>query len=409
MSTLERRQKLKLFIVVPLIVVLAAVLTYVGLGLLDGAVSEPKFTAANLTIESGNKSKINWPSYGQSAIATKNYGAVARHGETKPQPTASTAKLITALAVMKKAPFDDEAGETITFTDKDVESYQKYVDGGGTVAKVEAGLTWTYYQAIEAILLASSNNVSDSLAIKVFGSLDNYREYAQQMVKDIGMSNTTIGVDASGYDPSTVSTADDMALLALAAIEDPMIRQIVAKSQVDLPVAGQIENTNRLLVNSDIIGMKTGWIPEAGGTFVLAGDQTDGEHSQKIAVVVMGDPNGPGASTQNDAYELFKSAKQNFSYQELVTKGQVLGSLDPAWAEHLVSVQSVESIGAFVWSDQKPEIKVEPSGKFVGKNSSPGRVVVRVANWRQESPLELSQPLSEPSLKWRLVDRYLPN
>lgn len=228
MKTASPRRKLKSFVMIPAIIALAGLFTYGGLYALDRSLPEPEFSAANVLVDPGKKPSVTWPNYGQSAIATKTYGVVATNGDTEAQPTASVAKLITALAIMKKQPFTDQKGGTITFTNSDVASYQSYVDGGGTVAMVEAGLEWTHYQALEAILLASANNVSDSMAISVFGSLDKYRDFAQKMVKDLGMINTTIGVDASGYDPSAKSTAHDMAILALEALGDLMIRQIVS-------------------------------------------------------------------------------------------------------------------------------------------------------------------------------------
>ena len=407
MKTASPRRKLKSFVMIPAIIALAGLFTYVGLYALDRSLPEPEFSAANVLVDSGKKPSVTWPNYGQSAIATKSYGVVATNGDTEAQPTASVAKLITALAIMKKQPFTDQKGGTITFTNSDVASYQSYVDGGGTVAMVEAGLEWTHYQALEAILLASANNVSDSMVISVFGSLDNYRDFAQKMVKDLGMINTTIGVDASGYDPSTKSTAHDMAILALEALDDPMIRQIVSQGQADLPVAGRIENTNKLLADTDIIGMKTGWTPEAGGTFVLAGTQYDGDLSQQVVAVVMGNPDGPGTSAQNDAYELFKSAKQNFTYRELISKDEVLGRLNFAWSEQLVSVRASDSIGEFMWADEMPEVRVRVDNNILASDKDIGQVVASFGDWQKKVPLELSQSMPEPSLWWRLAGRYL--
>jgi D-alanyl-D-alanine carboxypeptidase (penicillin-binding protein 5/6) len=123
---------------------------------------------------------------------------------------------------------------------------------------------------MEAVLLESANNVADSLAVWAFGSLEAYRAYAQKMVQEIGMNHTTIGTDASGYHPTTTSTASDLALLAREVLKEPMLRQIVDTSSTSLPGAGRIQNTNRFL-GSEVVGMKTGYTPEAGGVFVLAG------------------------------------------------------------------------------------------------------------------------------------------
>jgi D-alanyl-D-alanine carboxypeptidase (penicillin-binding protein 5/6) len=182
------------------------------------------------TFETPPEQPLTWPTYGQSAVASKEYGVLATNGDTAPQPTASTAKLITLLSVMTKKPFTDGKGETITFTSEDVMRYNNYVAGNGTVTPVAAGVQWTQYQAMQAIQIDSANNVSDSLAIWTFGSLEEYRHYTQDMVKRLGMNNTTIGTDASGYSPTTTSTAHDMAILMTHILNNPTLRDIIGQS-----------------------------------------------------------------------------------------------------------------------------------------------------------------------------------
>lgn len=301
-----------------------------------------------LTIETSPAQPLAWPAYGQAAVATKEYGVLAAWGDEGPQPTASAAKLITVLAIMRQKPFSDGRGATITFTQADAMSYQSYLAGNGSVVPVTTGLVWTQYQALQAILLGSANNVSDSMAIWAFGSLDAYRQYAQQMVQDFGMKDTTIGSDASGYSPTTTSTAHDLALLATKVLEEPVLREIVGQSQVVLPGAGSIENTNRLLADTEVLGMKTGWIPAAGGVFVLAGRQTEGQHRHEVITVVMGAPGGASQTAQQAAYVLYQSAKSNFSYQEVIMKGQQVGAYHPAWSSQSVAIIAKDAVGTFV-------------------------------------------------------------
>ena len=346
---------------------------------------------------------LTWPGYGQAAVATKDLGIVATHGETAPQSTASTAKLMTVLAIMQKKPFSDGRGETITFTADDVARYSTYVAGNGTTAAVSARLQWTQYQALQAILLASANNISDTMAIWAFGSLENYREYAQEMVRKLGMNETTIGTDASGYDASTASTAHDLALLALRVLEEPVLREIMSQQTVTLPVAGAITNTNFLLDHDEIVGMKTGYNPEAGGVFVLAGRHSVDEHAQDIVTVVMGAPGGSSRVAQDDAYALYASAKENFSYQQITTSGQPIGSAVPAWSE-AIPVLAKEGVGMFVWSGtpiglQLPNEYIEPGSQGAGV------LTISRGEQQRDIPLTLARPIPQPNLWWRIVAR----
>ena len=360
----------------------------------------------DVRVNSPEAKPLSWPSYGQSAVATKDLGVIETGGSTEAQPTASTAKLITTLAVMQRKPFSaGDQGETIKFTSADVKLYNDYVAGNGSVVAVSEGLEWTQYQALQAILLGSANNVSDSMAIWAFGSLESYRAYAQDMVRQFGMDSTTIGVDASGYDSSTTSTARDLAILALRILENPVLREITSMREVNLPGAGNVKNTNYLLAHDDIIGLKTGYIPEAGGVFVLAGRQTEAEQSQDIVAVVMGAPSGSSSVAQNDAYDLYLSARSNFSYQKVITKGQSVGEVALAWADQPTSIISGEDIGLFVWSGYPVDTIIIDSAVSLDSTGQIGQIEVRHGAWSGSSPIRLSSSIPNPSAWWRIFGR----
>ena len=111
-------------------------------------------------------------------------------------PTASTAKMILGLAIMQEKPFNKgEAGETITITSEYFNRYLWYLTNNGSNTKVAIGEEISEYDALVSIFLASSNNMADTLAMWAFGSLDNYREYANKMLTGWGLNDTTVGID----------------------------------------------------------------------------------------------------------------------------------------------------------------------------------------------------------------------
>ena len=138
-------------------------------------------------------------SAGSYAVAVD--GEVANHSELTTQPTASTAKMILGLAVMQAKPFEKGTpGETITITENDYNKYLWYLNNNGTNIAVAVGEEISEYDALVAVFLASANNMADTLAEWAFGSLDEYRTYASKMLSDWGLNDTTIGIDASGFD-----------------------------------------------------------------------------------------------------------------------------------------------------------------------------------------------------------------
>lgn len=351
------------------------------------------------------KKALAWPNYGQAAIATREYGVLETHGKIEKHPTASTAKLITMLALMEKKPFKlGASGETLLLDQSDVDLYSSYIARNGSNAPVQAGEKITQYQAMQAVLLVSSNNLADTLAIWAFGSLDAYRTYATDMVQRYGLKNTVIGRDASGLDPSTLSTAADLAIIAQKALAQPVIASIASQQTATIPVAGQIHNTNFLLGDDGVIGLKTGESVEAGGNFVLAGNQTMDGHTQQIIVVVMGADFSKVA--QRDSYGLYLTARDNFKYEILVRKGQQVGVYRPAWSKQSYDAVSKEEIGAFIWPGMsvRPAVQLD-AAQPDSKTVKTGTVKLNVGPSSQESDITLVGPIDGPSPWWRVVAR----
>lgn len=349
------------------------------------------------------KKALAWPSYGQAAIATRDYGVLETNGTIERHPTASTAKLITMLAVMEKKPFElGSSGETLVLDQTDVDLYDSYVARNGSNVPVRVGERITQYQAMQGVLMVSSNNLADTLAIWAFGSLDAYRAYATDMIKRYGLENTAIGNDASGLDPGTVSTAADLAVIAQKALSQPVIAHITSQQTATIPVAGQIHNTNFLLGDDGVIGLKTGESVEAGGNFVLAGNQTIDGHTHQIIVVIMGADLSKIA--QRDSYKLYLSARENFTYKTLVAKNQPVASYRPEWSKREYAAVAKEDVGSFIWAGQivKPNIQlaeVQPGGDEISVGSA--KIIVGSRDF--ESDLVLSETIDTPSLWWRMV------
>lgn len=340
---------------------------------------------------------LDWPSYGQSAIAIQDLGVVETHGQGAPRPTASTAKVITMLAVLEERPLNlGESGPIITITQADVDNYNDYIAQNGSNTPVHVGLQLTQYQAIQSVLLASSNNMADTLAVWAFGSTENYHIYANEMVREIGATDTIIAGDASGLSSKTTSTASDMAKIALKALENPVLSEIVAQSSAEVPYAGTIYNTNRLLGNTEIIGIKTGETVEAGGNFLLGARLEDGGQAQNVVVVTMGADLSPIA--QADSLKLYNSAKPYLKYQELIKKHELVANYVSPWQE-TISAHAVESIWGWTWRGQvdTPVVELESVTPEID-SSSVGQV--RINNTTSEVALEKS---FSPPIRWKVL------
>lgn len=267
--------------------------------------------------------QLAWPAVGQAAIGSVENGILARSsGNEKARPTASMAKVITALAIMEKKPFKrGQEGQTYTITRNDIASLNAYISEGGSVLPIRIGMKLTQYEAMQRMLIASDNNMADILVERIFGSIDAYVLYAQDMLKRLGLSRTVVA-DASGFSSATVSTPSELVTIGIAALKNPVIARIVARQQAQIPVAGVIKNTNLLLGTDGIIGIKTGTTHDAGSCLLFAARYVSkGGQKGTIVGVIMGDTNH--SRLYSDSRDLLASAKQCFG----LAGGQSTGNI----------------------------------------------------------------------------------
>lgn len=341
---------------------------------------------------------IQWPE-SQAAFGTVEQGLLDSKPNQTVRPTASVAKLLTVLTILQEKPLKvGEQGPAIPITQADVDIYNNYYAKNGSLVAISIGEQINEYQMLQGILLPSANNYADSLATWAFGSLDKYRVAAQAMAKKIGMNHTTIGEDASGFSPGTASTAADLTLLGIAAIKQPVIAQIVKQTEVNLPIAGVKQNTNWLLGDDGVIGIKTGNTNEAGGVFIFAYiDSIDAKHKVTLVGTIQGEPTVFGAVLQ--ARSFIKQIKNHFAVITPVKKDQLLGSYASPWGEKITAV-SKSDISFVSWPGKKVDAQVSldtiptdlPSGSQVGVVTAGG----------SSSQIISKGQFTDPSWQWRV-------
>ena len=147
----------------------------------------------------------------------------------------------------------------------------------------------TVEQAILALVTKSANDAAVVLAEAIAGSEEGFGQRMTQRARALGMAQTTF-VNASGLpDPRQVTSARDMAVLALAMLRDHP-RQYRYFSTSEFVFRGQVHhNHNRLLGAYDgVDGIKTGFINSSGFNLV-ASAQRDG---RRVIGVVFGGSSG---------------------------------------------------------------------------------------------------------------------
>jgi D-alanyl-D-alanine carboxypeptidase (penicillin-binding protein 5/6) len=345
------------------------------------------------------KPSIEWPINGQAAVGAPGYGVLLTHGKQTPLATASIAKVITVLCVLEKQPLKlNQSGPTYTVSEQDVDLYNSYTANGGSVIAVEQGEKLTEYQTLEALMIPSANNIADSLVRWVFGSQENYATYARSYLARHGLRATTIGSDASGYSPDTMSTARDLTTLGLLALKSPVLMSIAGQKSVVLPVAGRLRNYNTVLDINGINGLKTGNSDRDRGAFLMTANIYIGNKAIPITGAVL------GANSLEDALQsatrLSASLEQGFQEVIIAKQGAVIGSIHTAWGVS-ETITTSGALRIIRWKDTA----LGESHTFTPslRKGVIGSLQITAPGASAKTTLQLKQAVAGPSFWWRLT------
>lgn len=353
-----KRRRRKLFITISIVVGVAIVgfVTWLVIGLLNQKTELELVEAYELPEFINIKDQFHISS-GDYAVAI-NGNIVNINDESVVRPTASTAKMILGLAIMQAKPFEKGAtGETITITQSDYDRYRWYVANNGSNVAVTIGEEISEYDALMAVLLVSANNMADTLAEWAFGSLEAYKDYASKMLTEWKINNTVIGIDASGFDASTTSTVADLAQIGAKVLENPVLAEIVNTKEYHFPGVGLLENTNKLLGESNIVGIKTGFIGDSSGyclvTGYLMGDNI-------VTVAVLGELSREASFA--DSLAIINTAQELLKEQTIVRTGDVVGYYDSWWTGK-VAIKANKDLNVIGWAEANTQTNLEMDGQ----------------------------------------------
>ncbi len=194
----------------------------------------------------------------------------------RPLPPASTLKLLTAVTVKDLL----SSEEIVTVQPEDV--VDPTVESAMGLA---AGDTVTVHDLLIGLLLPSGNDAARALA-RVAGERlaepsdrpprERFLTAMRAKAAALGLEETDVQTPDGSDAPGQTTSAADLARLARAVLADPELAAIVALREAAVRVGGpqarvlQLTNTNELLGQLGVVGVKTGTTPEAGQCLVAA-------------------------------------------------------------------------------------------------------------------------------------------
>ena len=204
------------------------------------------------------------------------------------RPPASLTKMLTALTVRASLGMKDR-----------VVARRDATRQPATRLALKHGQQLLVWQALEALMVVSANDVAVMLADGAGGSVARFARAMDAESERLGLRDSRWrnpnGLDASGHR----SSAFDLAILARAVLRDPWLARVVRKRRAAFVAPGGHHHTlysrsHFLRDYQGAIGIKTGFTDDAGHCLAAAASR----HGRTLVAVVLDSPDNAGDASR---------------------------------------------------------------------------------------------------------------
>lgn len=394
-----RRSPWRPGVLVPALLILLLIAGYSATTLLWPLYAiEPGITAMTVEPIPAAAATPAWPAVGSGAVAVEGItGTLASTSDAR--AIASITKLVTALVVLDAMPLAaGEQGPSFRFTASDRALYWQYRSRGESALDVPVGGALTQFQMLEGILIGSASNYADRLAHNLWPTDAVFASAARTWMDAHGVAGITI-VDPTGIEPG--NTANPAALIPLAqqAMANPVIAQIVAMTSVDLPGAGLVRNTNGLLADAGVVGLKTGSLDAYN--LLAAKDITVGTTKVRLYADALGQPDTATRVTATRA--LFARLEQELTRRPSVTEGTTVGRVVTVWGAKS-SVVTAADAEVVLWNGGAGTVSTTLDlGEHRAAGDTVGSLTVAGPLDSSTVKVRLTRDIEPPDAWWRLT------
>lgn len=203
---------------------------------------------------------------------------------------ASTTKIMTTLLLVENCNLDDE----ITFSEIVYD-----LEEGSSHLGIQPGETITLRDAAYGIMLASANDIANGVAEFMAGSLSGFADMMNARAQELGCVNTHFSNPHGLYSEDHYTCAYDMALIAQAAYDNPVFREIATTKEYTIPATNLVDeersflNHHKMMLGSEeyyenwCTGGKTGFTSDSLNTLVTYAEK-DGKRLVGVVFRVNG-------------------------------------------------------------------------------------------------------------------------
>ena len=258
---------------------------------------------------------------------------------------ASTTKILTAITVIENCDLDDEV--TVT---------EKSVGIEGSSIYLEVGEKLSVKDLLYGLMLRSGNDCAETLALHVSGSINDFAELMNKTAEKIGCENSNFVNPHGLHSDNHYTTAYDLALISVYAMENPVFRQIVSSKSYTIPFTTR--NTKRLLINKNKMlkefdgatGIKTGFTKKAGRCLVSSCKR----NGMEFVCVVLNCP-----SMFERSKDLLSDGFNNYTLYKLVESDNVIDFIKKSDSDEKLAVYIKKDITLPLKQKEYEDIKIE--------------------------------------------------
>lgn len=389
-------------VLVPLSTIVALVAAYAGTTLLWPLHEvPPTVQAVEVQTVPAPSAAVTWPTQGSGAVGIAGLSTVASTPDAV--SIASITKVVSSLMVLDRMPLaPGEQGPEFAFTRSDSVAYWDYRRSDQSALDVPVGGVLTEYQLLQGTLLGSANNYIDRLAAEIWGSDREFARAAEVWLRERGLSGITV-VTPSGFDERNVATPEALIALAERAMQNPVFAEIVGTVSVDLPGAGTVVNTNKMLGDPGVVGVKTGTL--VGWNLLAAKDVTIGETTVHLfATALNQDGDEERLALTRSLFDEAQAALQ--AQPPTVAERTVVGQVSTLWGDDVDIITDADA-DVVLWNGAVATAAADfDLGEEREKDDAVGTLTTAGPLNTTSTPLVLADDIEGPSPWWRLTHPF---
>ena len=250
---------------------------------------------------------------------------------------------------------------------------------GESLAGLEGGDRISVRDLLYALLLPSGNDAAEALSKLAQPSEKRFVVAMNAQARRLGLAHTHFSTPVGLDERGNYSSAHDLAVLAQALLEDPLLARIVDTEQRTIKAGRRklrlVNHNNLVLTKPWISGVKTGYTSSAGYNLVAAGTRDN----TTLISVVMGTPSE--AARDRASLDLLGWGFSRYRRFEPVTRDEQVVSTGLDFRDERIPLVASRSLPVLARDGQQVRVETDSPEELTGpvsKGQEAGQVTVTV-------------------------------